>query len=123
MQSLLPATPVHHAHAMHAGDGPKKVQMLHDSTLVSSIYPKTVGGFLINYTQLKQGRIIDPEEWLVNVKSGVRGPRKQLFDGNNQMPDNLYLMCGDSCLDLLVARLTTLAADETTDEGLVPPYK
>jgi hypothetical protein len=75
------------AHCTAEG-GPTKVDRLHESALVASTMPKTVGGFFINF--LQDDRLISPEEWLVNVYDGVPG----LFAGNPHMPQNLYLMCG-----------------------------
>jgi hypothetical protein len=52
-----------------AGEGPTKVNKLHESTLIASTVPKTVGGFSLNY--LNPNLHISPEEWLLNVHLGV----------------------------------------------------
>jgi hypothetical protein len=97
-----------------AGEGPYKVNKLHESTRVASTMPLTVGGFFINY--LNPNLNISPEEWLVNVHRGVRC----MFARNPHMPQNLYLMCGDRSLDLL---LDELAKKATGTAAVINPYK
>jgi hypothetical protein len=108
-----------------AGEGPEKVQKLHDSALEGSTFPKTVGGF-INYTESHLSgmpALSNPTDWLVNVHSGMNGPSHKLFEGNPQMPKNLHLMCGDHCLDLLVGSLTTMSNSTSTLLGTGSAYK
>lgn len=93
--------------AAAAEDGDIKVHMLHEAHKIyvheEHKYPKTVAGYFINYDGKRVQ--IKPEEWLINVNTGVAGH----ITGNEHMPDNLYLFCGDTALNLLVDPLTRLA--------------
>lgn len=94
-----------------AEPGDVKVEKLHGHQLVlqNPKLPKTVGGFLINCVQNR--RPVNPQDWIINVRNGVDG----VITGNQQAPDNLYLFCGDTILDLLVEPLVVRASGTVTE--------
>jgi hypothetical protein len=90
---------------LNAAAGDFRVKELHDQTPINHQLPKTTGGFFMHYLAEDTAQI-PPEDWLVNVR-----------DNNLHMPPNLQLMCGDTCLDLLVDPLTRRAGGEVTTYG------
>jgi hypothetical protein len=92
-----------------AAAGDILVKELHDSTPILNALPRTVGGFFMHYIS-EDTTQVPPEDWLLNVK-----------ENNLHMPDNLWLMCGDTCLVLMVDPLTRRAGGDVA--ARLNPYK
>jgi hypothetical protein len=84
-----------------AVSGDKLVDAAHNSRDILDKYPQTVGGFFINYVNMKKDNI-PAKAWLMDVSV------------NDSLPKNLHLFCGDSTLDLLTPKLAMLASGDVT---------
>lgn len=94
-----------------AEDGDTKVHTLHMAQTVhihQNRYPKTVGGLFLEYI-VRKGDDVHPQAWLIKIKAGVQGGH---VTGNAHMPDNLYLLCGDTAVNVQMHRLAQLAGDD-----------